>query len=156
MKGFFNISKNKRSPSKFISKRVKGKLVCAVSFGSPQEQEPFCKVKRVQKNIDDRIEECDEKTEGESYILIIPFTIQVNKKDKKSLNKKCITTPIENLKKTCKVFVIYLRKTNTRLLSDKDALMNRLKIAEFATSTTDYDKSKELKAFLKRKVIKSR
>ena len=51
LKGFFEIDYSPRRRT-CIQRRFNGKVVCAVSFGSPQEQEDFCEVKDVNKNIE--------------------------------------------------------------------------------------------------------
>jgi ADP-heptose:LPS heptosyltransferase len=153
LKGFFGISKNAQSPEYHVERKINGKTVCAVSFGSPQEQSKFCNVKQVQENIDNRTQTCDKESKVKPYILLIPFTMSGSRKERKKLNEDCIIKPIEKLKEKFKVFVVYLRKTNARNLAEKDALMKKIAIAEFETTKNDYDKSRELEKFLKEKII---
>jgi len=155
LKGFFGVNKRNRSPSSFIDRKLDGKRICAVSFDSPQEHEDFCKVNDVQKNINGRIRECNEETKGDPYILIVPFTMSTSEADRKKLNKNCILKPIEELKKSFIVFVIYLKKKNAKLLAEKDALMKGITSVVIETTKDDYDKSTELEKYLKERVIKS-
>jgi ABC-type cobalamin/Fe3+-siderophores transport system ATPase subunit len=154
LKGFFKV-KGAQSPESYIERKLDGKRICAVSFGSPQEQEPFCKVELVNGNIKNRILECENNTDGEPYILIIPFTMSVSNADRTKLNKDCIVEPIDELKKKLKVFVIYLRKANAQNLSKKDALMEQIALKTIETTKDDYDKSAELEKYLREVVIKS-
>jgi ABC-type cobalamin/Fe3+-siderophores transport system ATPase subunit len=154
LKGFFKV-KSAHSPKSYVERKLDGKRVCAVSFGSPQEQEPFCKVELVNGNIRNRISECKQNTNGEPYILVIPFTMSVSKADRTKLNKDCILKPIKELQKMFKVFVIYLRKTNTRSLAKKDALMEQVALKTIETTKDDYDKSAELEKYVREAVIKS-
>ena len=117
-------------------------------------------VKDVQRNIQKRIEECNKETNNEPYILIIPFTMSVSKRDRTRLNEDCIHKPIEELKKSFKVCVIYLRKENAQKLGEKDALMDRIIqmvrimfTKKIETTKKDYDKSMKLEDFLKEKVL---
>lgn len=154
LKGFFKI-KSAKSPESYVERKLDGKRICAVSFCSPQEQEPFCKVELVNGNIKNRILECENNTNSEPYILIVPFTMSVSKADRTKLNKDCILKPIEELKKKFKVFVIYLRKTNAQNLAQKDALMEQVALKTIETTKDDYDKSEELEKYLREVVIKS-
>jgi hypothetical protein len=150
-----SIARAPRSPDSYVERKLDGKRICAVSFGSPQEQEPFCKVEHVNGNIKDRILECEKNTNGEPYVLIIPFTMSVSGADRTKLNKDCILKPIEELKKKFKVFVIYLRKINARNLAEKDALMGQVALKTIETTKDDYDKSAELESYLREVVMKS-
>jgi hypothetical protein len=129
--------------------------VCAFSFGSSQEKvNDFCNVDKVLMNIDRRIKECDEKATSKPHFLIIPFTMSASPKRKKKINKDCILKPIEELENRFDVFVIYLRKTNTHHLKEKDALMEPIAMRPYIQTTKkDYDKSKELKKFLIEKIF---
>lgn len=144
------------SPESYIERKLDGKIICAVSFSSPQEQEPFCEVELINDNIKKRIIECENNTNGEPYVLIIPFTMSGSRKKRKKINEDCILKPIERLKERFKVFVIYLRKTNARNLKEKDALMRKVASITIETTRKDYDKSAELEKFLRQVVIKSR
>lgn len=150
LKGFFRIDQNTDSPEYYVERKLDGRTVCAVSFGSPQEQSKFCNVLQVQENINSRIRECDEKATNKPYFLIIPFTMSSSRKRKKKLNEDCICKPIEELKKRFNVFVIYLRKTNTHHRNEKDALMESVEAMKpyILTTKDNYDKSKELEKFL--------
>jgi len=147
--------KGNHSPESYIERKLDGRRICAVSFSSPQEQEPFCEVRLVNDNIKNRIIECEKNTNGEPYILIIPFTMSGSRKKRKKINEDCILKPIEKLREKFKVFVIYLRKTNARNLEDKDALMKRIALKMVETTKDDYDKSAELEKYLKGVVIES-
>ena len=73
---------------------------------------------------------------------------------KKKVNEDCILKPIEELKKSYHVFVIYLRKTNTHHLKEKDALMEHIAIRPpIPTTKEDYDKSKDLEKVLREKIL---
>jgi GTPase SAR1 family protein len=142
------------SGKEFFERTLEGKRVYAVDSGSPQERNKFCKVERVNENIQARIDECNKKANGQSYVLIIPFTVSENM-ERTKLNEKCILEPIETLKKDHNVFVIYLRKKNATHLSRKDALMKGIATVEIETTKKDYDKSTELETFLRKNVIKT-
>lgn len=109
LKGFFGIAKTADAPE-YNERKIDGKTVCAVSlgvtFGSPQEQSPFCNVVKVQENIKTRIIECDRKATSKPYFLIIPFTMSGSRKKKKKVNEDCILKPIEELKKVTE-FLLY-------------------------------------------------
>jgi ABC-type sugar transport system ATPase subunit len=152
LRRFFRIKDIDASPSSYVERKFNSRIVCAVSFSSPQERSVFCNVEQVQDDINERIQTCDEKSKGEPYILLIPFTMSGSRTKKEKLNQECIISPIEELKKRFKVYVLYLRKTNTMNLAEKDALMKKIAIAEIETAKTDYDKSKELENFLKEKI----
>jgi energy-coupling factor transporter ATP-binding protein EcfA2 len=158
LKGFFGIAETADAPE-YNERKLDGKIVCSVSFGvtfgSPQEQSPFCNVERVQENINSRIRECDKKATSKPYFLIIPFTMSGSRKKKKKVNADCILKPIEELRKKHHVFVVYLRKTNTHHLKEKDALMKDIAIATIPTTEEDYDKSKDLEKVLRDKILKS-
>jgi hypothetical protein len=154
LKGFFKVT-SLESPDSYIERKLDSKRICAVSFSSPQEKEPFCKVELVNENIKNRISECERKTSGEPYILVIPFTMSVSKADRTKLNKDCILKPIEELRKKFNVFAIYLRKTNAQNLAEKDALMEQIALIKIETTKRDYDKSAELEKCLREVVIKA-
>lgn len=145
----------------FVSRKLDGKIVCAVGDSSIQERlvkKDFCKVDKVQEDIKSQVKTCDRETKGEPYILIMPFTMRTLNNERDSLNENCIIKPIKYLKKSFKVFVIYMRKTNTKLLSEKDDLIKRIiphvdKVKTIETTEEDCDKSKELEIFLKKHVI---
>jgi len=153
LKGFFGIRKNVKSPEYYIERKLDGMTVCAVSFGSPQEQSDFCDVIQVQKNIKERTQTCDKESKVKPYTLLIPFTMSGSRKKRKKVNKDCIIKPIEELRKSFKVFVIYLRKTNTHYRAEKDALMKDIAVKTIETTKEDFDKSIELEKFLKEKVL---
>ena len=88
LKGFFGIAKTADSPEYYVERKLDGKTVCAVSFGSPQEQSPFCIVERVQGNINRRINECDGKAATKPYFLIIPFTMSGSRKKKEKSKRR--------------------------------------------------------------------
>ena len=84
-----------------------------------------------------------------------------SRKKKKTVNRDCILKPIEELSKKYNVFVIYLRKTNTHHLKDKDALvkeiasMKNVDVLRYVSTTReDYDKSKDLEKLLKEEIVK--
>jgi GTPase SAR1 family protein len=99
------------SGKEFFEMTIEGKRVYAVGSGSPQERNDFCKVQRVNADIQARIDECNMRAAGQSFILIIPFTMSVSEVDRK-LNEDCILEPIKELRKTFNVFLIYLQKAN--------------------------------------------
>ena len=70
LKGFFGIDKDVDSPKGYIEKEVNEKIVCAVSFSSPQEQiKVFCKFEKVQENIKNRLKICDEKARANRFFV---------------------------------------------------------------------------------------
>lgn len=114
----------------------------------------FCNVKKVQENINHRINECEKSASSKPYFLIIPFTMSGSRNKKKKVNEDCILKPIKELEKTFRVFVIYLRKINTHHLKEKDALMKDVAIATISTKPDryeDYEKSKDLEKVLREK-----
>jgi ABC-type cobalamin/Fe3+-siderophores transport system ATPase subunit len=155
LKGFFGVNKEDKSPHFYVQRKLEDKIVCAVKFASPQEKEKFCNVENVNKNIENRITECETKTEGKQYILLIPFTMSGKKKERKKINTDCIIEPIEKLKGKFRVFVIYLRKTNAHNLAEKDALMAKVATKRIETTKNDFDSSAELEKFLREIVVKS-
>ena len=162
LKGFFGIAKTVDSPEYYVEKKLDGKTVCAVSFSSPQEQSPFCKVEIVQENIKSRISVCEKKAKSKPYFLIIPFTMSGSVKEKKKINKNCILKPIEELRKSYRVFVIYLRKTNAHHLKEKDALVEKIALIKdvvlisppILTTREEYEKSRDLEKVLREKILK--
>ena len=166
LKGFFGVGKDVDSPKGYIEKQVNGKIVCAVSFSSPQEQvKVFCKFEKVQENVKNRLKICDEKASSKPYFCLIPFTISGSRREKKNVNKNCILKPIKELRKNYHVFVIYLRKSNTHHLKDKDALIAEIAAIEegfvvrpFIETTREdrdnCDKSNDLKKRLEEKILK--
>ena len=81
------------------------------------------------------------------------------------MNKDCILKPIKELRKNYHVFVIYLRKSNTHRLKDKDALIEEIAAIEeglvvrpFIETTREdrdnCDKSNDLKKRLEEKILK--
>jgi len=154
LRGFFRIDYSPRRRT-YIQRVLKGKVVGAVSFGSPQEQEEYCNVKDVNKNIKERIEICGNYTSGKPYILLIPFTMRGSSKRGEKINTECILKPIETLKRKFKVFIIYLRKVSSKN-EERDALMKCLAPSiTIETTPQDCDKSEELERFLKQLVIRS-
>lgn len=153
MRSFFKIKDGTPSPDSYVERKFEGKIICAVSFGSPQEQSPFCNVDRVQENIQRRIDECNEKATSKPYILIIPFTMSGSRTQKKKINKECILNPISELARNFKVYIIYLRKMNAHHLTEKDDLMKDRAIDTIMTTKDDYDKSNELEKSLKEKIL---
>ncbi len=161
LKAFFGIAE----APEYNKRTINGKTVCAVSFGvtfgSPQEQSHFCNFKEVQDNINDRLSICDKRA-SKPYFCLIPFTMSGSPKRKKTVNRDCILKPIEELSKSYNVFVIYLKKTNTHHLDDKDALIEELTsiknvvvVRPFILSTPeDYDKSKDLEKLLRKQIVK--
>jgi hypothetical protein len=154
MKGFFVIDKNTRSPHDYIERKLDGRIVCAFSFGSPQEKvQKFCAVEKVQDNIQRRIDECNKKASSKPYILIIPFTMSGSRIQKKKINEDCIIKPINWLKKDFHIFVIHLRKGKARNLKEQDDLMKDLAIEKIETTKKDYDKSSDLINILRQKIF---
>jgi hypothetical protein len=93
-----------------VSKTFNGRLVFAVGDTSPQEQNDFCQVAAVKSDIKERLRLCEEKAGGKDFTLILPFTISRKAGRNDEPNTKCIEKPIEWLKETYEVKVIYLRK----------------------------------------------
>ena len=155
LRSLFNITA-RNSPSHFRDVRINSRRVCAVSFCSPQERvqakdkDNFCKFELVIEDINNRIAECETKTKGEPYILLIPFTMST-KKGEAELNKGCIKKPLEFLKKCFNVFVTYIQKENPTHKDLKDGLMRQLEAYFIEPKTThdDCDRSEELRTFLK-------
>jgi len=155
LKKFFQEKVSLTSSGKeFFERTLEGKKVYTVDSGSPQERNEFCKVEAVNENIQERINECNKKANGQIYILIIPFTISEND-ERTKLNEKCILEPIEALRKNYNVFVIYLRKKNATHLSRINDLMKGIATVEIETTKQDYDKSTELETFLRKNVIRA-
>ena len=71
LNGFFQCESSPKGS--YVERKFNGVIVCAVSFGSPQEQEDFCEVKQVNDNIDERIKICESNTNGKSYIFAYSF-----------------------------------------------------------------------------------
>jgi hypothetical protein len=137
----------------FFERTLDGVRVYAVNSGSPHELvKDFCRVDLVNRNIERRIEECDKRAGGQSYILIIPFTISENQ-DRTRLNDTCILEPISELKKKFTVFTLYLNKKNARRQSQKDALMKLVKDDEIETKENDCDKSAWLEDFIRKHIL---
>jgi ADP-heptose:LPS heptosyltransferase len=156
-----------------MSIELNGKMVCAVSFSSlqeelehmelPEEERKFCNFMKVSELIQKRIRKCDEELKSKPYILLLPFTMSTSKADRKKLNEDCIIKPIKELEQKFNVFVIYLRKENTKNLTEKDALMKKID-AYFITPDTIKDKdhpkngcdrSKQLETYIRQKVIQT-
>jgi len=152
---FHNRFSYTNSGKKFFERTLDGKRVYCVDSGSPQERNKFCHVEDVNANIQMRTDECNKKANGQSYVLIIPFTMSVSSLDRTKLNEDCILKPVERLRKTFNVFVIYLKKTNARNLDKKNALMQKIAMIDIETTNKDFDKSAELEAFLRKNVIKT-
>lgn len=160
LRRLFNIT-GRNSPSHFKGDvKINGRIVCAVSFGSPQERvqakdkDNFCMFELVIEDINNRIAECEIKTKGEPYILLIPFTMST-RKGEAELNENCIKKPWEFLKKRFgdfNVFVAYIQKEKPTHEDLKNKLMRRLEAYFIEPKTThdDCDRSEELRAFLKK------
>jgi hypothetical protein len=150
LKAFFGVSEIGRlKPLQLLERTLNGKKVYATSLSSPQElANDFCNVEKVIGRMKERLQKCDERAQGQDYILIIPFTMSV---EDKKINERCILEPIEWLKSIgIRVFPIYLRKTETDLLSLKDALMKKIAAATIESKKDDYDRqAKELEGLIR-------
>ena len=151
LKRFFRIDYQARSPNYYVERILDSKIICAKSFCSPQEQSKFCNVKQVKENIKERTQACDLESKGEPYILLIPFTMNIDSANRKRINENCIIRPIEELRKEFKVYIMYLRKTNAQNLAEKDELMKQINAFFITPETTekDCDRSKQLETYLK-------
>lgn len=149
LRGFFiGCRKYRINRATLYERTIDGKTVYAVGFDSPQERNKFCRVELVKANIEKRITICEEVAKGHGYVLVIPFGLRENK-ERTQLNERCILEPIEWLRsRRFRVSPIYLRKTNTRRLAEKDALMARITQTIFLTTPSDCDKSRELRDFI--------
>lgn len=146
LKQFFGVSFNKIvTMVNPLEKLLNGVTIFAVGLSSPQEQEDFCHVNDVKRNIRRRIEKLPE---NHDYVLIIPFGVYGASKGK--MNEDCIILPIEWLKNQgFRVFVIYLRKASARSEILIMSLMKKLN-ARIIDSTEDYGKqAKELERIMR-------
>lgn len=161
LKGFFSITA-KNSPSILVKREIDGMTICAVSFGSVQEElnkqeikQRFCNYEQVLKNIEKRVQTCDSELKGKPYILLIPFTMSASDADRKKLNHNCIIKPFEELSKKFNVFPAYLRKARAQNQEQKDALMKQINAYFIIPDTikTDCDRSNQLETYIRQKII---
>jgi len=123
---------------KIVRKVVRGRQIFAVGDTSPQEQNEFCKVSEVRKDIQKRLDLCDEQSGGKDYILILPFTIARKNGRNDMPNTDCIQKPIEWLRNSYKVKVVYLRK-----MDYADIMMRSL--ADQEIQSVEGEKSRQTK-----------
>ena len=98
LKTFFKVSHVKRlKPMQLLTRIIAGKKVYGVSLSSPKNSE-FCQVDEVKKRLEERTKICEQQSQGQNYILIIPFGIYHRKCKNDELNVKCIIEPILSLK----------------------------------------------------------
>jgi hypothetical protein len=149
LKTFFGVSGIKRlRPMQLLKTTVNGKRVYAVGLTSPQElAKDFCKVEKVDKRINKRLGKCELDSQGQDYVLIIPFTLFVKNGN---VNERCIIEPIESLRsKGYNVVPVYLKKATSTFLHLFDALMNKIR-ATTIESSKDYDgQAEELKKLIR-------
>jgi len=149
LKVFFGVSDIKRlKPMQLLETTVNGKRVCAVGLTSPQElANDFCNIEKVEKRINKRLKKCELNSQGQDYILIIPFTLFV---ENGNVNERCIIEPIKSLRsKGYNAVPVYLRKATSTFLHLFDALMNRIR-ATTIESSKDYDRqAEELKKLIR-------
>ena len=109
LKELFGVSNIRRlRRMKLLEKVLDGKKVYAVSLSSAQEQEEFCQVDKVKANIERRILKCEQASQIQQYMLIIPFAVY---RRKGKLNEDCILKPIDWLRnRGFKVHPIYLKR----------------------------------------------
>jgi hypothetical protein len=139
----------------FYKRIFHGRIVYGAGSDSPQELQQLktntlCDVEWVKRNLEKRIQLCDDDCKGESYILIIPWGMYENR-NRTQLNEDCFLQPKEWLEKEkgFKVFPFYLRKTNATHKTQKDALARKISIKEIETTCKeDCDQSKELEKFI--------
>jgi len=151
LKAFFDVSNIKRlRPLQLLERNLNGKKVYNIGSTSPQEDaNDFCNVEKIINRIRKRLKECEQVSQGQDYVLIIPFTME--RKDGK-VNDRCIVKPIEWLKSEgFNVFSLYLRKEKTDLLHLKDTLMKRISATTIESKKDEYDRqAKELESFTRK------
>ena len=97
-KAFFKVSHVKRlKPMQLLTRIIAGKKVYDVSLSSPKNSE-FCQVDEGKKRLEERTKICEQQSQGQDYVLIIPFEIYYRKCKNDELNVKCIIEPILSLK----------------------------------------------------------
>lgn len=129
-------------PKEELVKRViNGKQIYAVGDTSPQEQNDFCKVLEVKKDIQRRLDLCDKEACGKDYILLLPFTIARKNGRNDMPNTNCIQKPIEWLKENYKIKVVYLRKMDYADIMMRDLADQEIQSVE----NEDSRHTKELK-----------
>ena len=150
LKAFFGVSDIKRlKPMQLLERILNGKRVYAVGLTSPQElANDFCNTEKVKTRIRKRLKKCDRASQGQDYILIIPFTMFV---EGERINERCIIEPIEWLSSEgFEVFSVYLRKKEANLHL-KDALMKKIGASVIESRKDDYDRqAKELESLIRK------
>jgi hypothetical protein len=128
LKTLFGVSLTQRlKPMQLLKRKINGKIAYAVSLSSPQELSPFCNVEEVKRKIDKRIDICEKASEGQEYVLVIPFGIYQGKGKNGEINVKCIIEPIISTKaKGFKAIPIYLRKETSQVIHLIDGLMKSI------------------------------
>ena len=106
-------------------------------------------IERIIARIRKRLKECEQVSQGQDYVLIIPFTMET---EDGKVNDGCIVKPIEWLKSEgFNVFSLYLRKEKTDLLHLKDTLMKRISATTIESKKDEYDRqAKELESFIRK------
>lgn len=152
LKEFFGVSHIPRlQPMQLLERMVNGKRVFGVSLSSPQELRDFCHVEGVKESIEKRIRKCENASQGQDYVLLIPFGIYEDKERKGELNENCILKPIEWLQNQgFRIYVIYLRKKTARILRIVDSFVKKL-TSKVIESTEEYDRQAgELESFIRK------
>jgi len=154
LKKLFSVSLVGRlKPMQLLERVLNGKKIYAVSLSSPQELSDFCVVDEVKVNIEKRIQKCELASEGQDYILIMPFGIYEGKGEHKGqLNERCVLEPLEWLRSLgFRVASVYLRKEKARLLSLIDLLMKKVTSTVIESQKNNYDRqARELEEFIKK------
>jgi hypothetical protein len=143
----------------FFHKKLGDIRIYVVGTDSPQENRKieFCDIEKVKDNIKKRIEICDRNANGQSYILIVPISINQNEK-REELNRRCVLEPIESFGKDFIIFSFCLWKENAKAKVNKGSLLDEIAALTIAsrkieTVTHDCDKSRNLLEFIEREVI---
>jgi len=128
LKTLFGVSLTQRlRPNQLLERKINGKTVYAVSLCSPQELSSFCNVEEVKKRIDKRIDICEKASQGQEYVLILPFGIYQSKGKYGEINVKCVVEPIISIKaKGFRAVPIYLRKEKSKIVHLVDKLMENM------------------------------
>jgi hypothetical protein len=159
--------RSKRDHLSFFYKNLDKTRIYVVGTDSPQENKKskFSDVGEVEDNIKRRIEICNAEAKDQSYILIVPISINQNE-ERKELNRRCVIEPIKSFRKDFIAFSFCLKKAKAKDKVDKDLLLRE--VADLAkpsrevetskeekTCPKGWDKSRELLAFIEGEVIPS-
>jgi hypothetical protein len=156
--------RSKIGKTNFFQKTIGNKKICVVGTDSPQENHKikFCKEDKVTDDIRKRLRICSKKANSQSYVLIVPISInQKGRGKEKPLNRECVLKPIESFKNEgFKVFSFCLWKKGadvedkkTDLIDEIEALTLAHKKCETVKDDYGYVKSVELRKFIEEKVI---